>query len=194
MLSLVTLPLNTLRAEPLPGFSAVYNNRKSAVVIKWQHTPGNIKTYIVQQSTDAKTWTDIALQAFTEPVEPRSFYFEHKNRSTGQNYYRLKAIYPDGRTVYSLEVLVMIGALDKSWVMYPVPVTDLLTLEYRGTEMIKGVINVTIQQPAGKLFTKLRYASLSRQIRIPLDNLPKGIYDIRIVVLGEVIWDQRFVK
>jgi hypothetical protein len=175
-------------------FSAVYNSRKNAVVIKWQHTSANIKTYIVQQSSGNKIWTDIALQEVNRPAEPRSFYFEHKKISTGENLYRLKCIYQDGRIEYSLDVLVMIGALDKSWVMYPVPVTDLLTLDYRGTETIKGVINVIIQQPTGRVFTKLRYASLSRQIKIPVDNLPKGIYDIRILVQGEVIWDQRFVK
>lgn len=194
IISLLMLPITTLRATSLPNFSAVYNSRKKAVVIKWQHTASNVKSYIVQQSTDNRTWTDIALQAFTEPVEPRSFYFEHKNTSSGQNHYRLKVIYLDGRAEYSLDVLVIIGALDKSWVMYPVPVTDLLTLEYRGTEIIGGVINVIIQLPTGKVFTKLRYASLSRQIKIPVNNIPKGIYDIRIVVQDEVIWDQRFVK
>jgi hypothetical protein len=75
-----------------------------------------------------------------------------------------------------------------------VPVTDLLTLEYRGTEPIQGVINVIIQQPAGRVFLKRRYSSLSKQIKITPDFLPKGIYDIRILVQDEVIWDQRFVK
>lgn len=178
----------------LPPFSAVYNSRKQAVAIKWQHNSADIKTYVVQQSSGNKIWTDIALQEVSRPAEPRSFYFEQKKISTGENRYRLKCIYQDGRIEYSLDVLVIIGALDKSWVMYPVPVTDLLTLDYRGTEIIKGVINVLIQQPTGKIFTKLRYASLSRQIRIPVDNLPKGIYDIRIIVQDEVIWDQRFVK
>lgn len=178
----------------LPPFSAVYNSRKQAVAIKWQHNSADIKTYVVQQSFGNKIWTDIALQEVSRPAEPRSFYFEHKKIGTGENRYRLKCIYQDGRIEYSLDVLVIIGAFDKSWVMYPVPVTDLLTLDYRGTEIIKGVINVLIQQPTGKIFTKLRYASLSRQIRIPVDNLPKGIYDIRIIVQDEVIWDQRFAK
>jgi hypothetical protein len=178
----------------LPEFSAVYNSRKNAVVIKWQHTSANIKTYIIQQSSGNKIWTDIALQEVDRPAESRSFYFEQKKMAVGENHYRLKAIYVDGRADYSLDVLVIIADADNSWVMYPVPVTDLLTLDYRGTETIKGVINVIIQQPTGRVFTKLRYASLSRQIKIPVDNLPKGIYDIRILVQDEVIWDQRFVK
>lgn len=191
---LVCLQMNSFSMSLLPQFSAVYNSRKNAVVIKWQHTSANIKTYTVQQSSGNKIWTDIALQQVDRSAEPRSFYFEHKKIVVGANHYRLKAIYVDGRTDYSMDVLVYIATADKSWVMYPVPVTDLLTLDYRGTETIKGVINIIIQQPTGRVFTKLRYASLSRQIKIPVDNLPKGIYDIRIVVQGEVLWDQRFVK
>lgn len=194
IIGLVCLQMNSFSLSLLPQLSAVYNSRKNAVVIKWQHTSANIKTYVVQQSSGNKIWTDIALQEVDRPAESRSFYFEHKKIVVGENHYRLKAIYADGRADYSLDVLVIIAAADKSWVMYPVPVTDLLTLDYRGTETIKGVINVIIQQLTGRVFTKLRYASLSRQIKIPVDNLPKGIYDIRILVQGEVLWDQRFVK
>ena len=194
IIGLVCLQMNSFSMSLLPQFSAMYNSRKNAVVIKWQHTSTNIKTYVIQQSAGNKIWTDIALQEVNRPAESRSFYFEHKKAEVGENHYRLKVIYTDGRIEYSLDVLLIIAAADNSWVMYPVPVTNLLTLDYRGTETIKGVINVIIQQPTGKVFTKLRCASLSRQIKIPVDNLPKGIYDIRIVVQDEVIWDQRFVK
>lgn len=194
ILFLLSLQMNSFCASLPSQFSAVYNSRKKAVVIKWQHEPAAVKTYVVQFSPDTKVWADIALQDVKLPADSRSFYFEHKNISLGKNHYRLKQIYQEGKTEYSQDVLVIIGTLDKSWVMYPVPVIDLLTLEYRGTEIIGGVINVIIQQPTGKVFTKLRYASLSRQIKIPVNNIPKGIYDIRIVVQDEVIWDQRFVK
>jgi len=194
IIGLVCLHMNSFSMISMPEFSAVYNSRKNAVVIKWQHTSADIKTYVIQQSSGNKIWTDIALQDVDRPAETRPFYFEHKKIEVGENHYRLKVILVDGRTDYSQDVLVIIAAADHSWVMYPVPVTDLLTLDYRGTETIKGVINVLIQQPTGRVFTKLRCASLSRQIKIPVDNLPKGIYDIRILVQDEVIWDQRFVK
>ena len=78
--------------------------------------------------------------------------------------------------------------------MYPVPVKDVLTLEYRGIESIKGVINVFIQQPSGRIVYRLRSSSLNKKITIPVDNLGRGIYDIRIIVQGEIVWNQRFVK
>jgi hypothetical protein len=194
VIGLVFLQMNSFGIGLLTEFSAVYNSRKKAVVIKWQGTSADIKTYILQQSSGNKTWTDIALQEIIPATGKRSFYFEDKNFDAGENYYRLKCIYTDDKTVYSLTVPVMIASSTSSWVIYPVPVTDLITLEYRGSEPIRGVLNVIIQQPSGRVFTKKRYASLSRQIKIPVDYLPKGIYDIRILVQDEVIWDQRFVK
>ena len=194
VIGLVFLQINSFGVGLLPEFSAVYNSRKKAVVIKWQGTSADIKTYVLQQSSGNKAWTDIALQEIIPATRNRSFYFEDKNFAAGENYYRLKYIYTDGKTVYSLTVPVMIASTTSSWVIYPVPVTDLITLEYRGSEPIRGVLHVIIQHPSGRVFTKKRYASLSRQIKIPVDYLPKGIYDIRILVQDEVIWDQRFVK
>ena len=194
IIGLVCLQMNSFSMSSLPQFSAMYNSRKNAVVIKWQHTSANIKTYRVQQSSGNKIWTDIALQEVDRPAEPRSFYFEHKKIVVGENHYRLKCINRDGKIDYSMNVMVIIGAAANSWVIYPVPVTDLLTLEYRGAETIKGVINVLIQQSSGKMLFKLRYSSQSTLIRIPVGNLSKGIYDIRIVVQNETIWNQRFIK
>jgi len=194
IIGLVCLQLNSFSTHLPPGFSAVYNGRKKVVVIKWRHTSADIRSYIIQQSSGNKIWSDIALQEVTKPAEPRSFYFEQQKIPSGENHYRLKCIYKDGRTDYSLAVLVIIGTFENSWVIYPVPVADLLTLEYRGADAIKGVINVIIQQPTGRVFTKLRCSSLSRLIKIPVNNLPKGIYNIRILVQNQVIWDQRFVK
>lgn len=189
----IVLHFTSFGSSLLPDFTAVYNTRKKAVVIKWNHTAG-VKTYIPQRSLDNGTWTDITLQKIDPPTPNRSFYFEDKNAGAGKNDYRLKCIYEDGKIAYSMIVTIMIASPADGWVMYPVPVTDLLNLDYRGAEAIKGVINIIIQHPTGKVFTRLRYSSLSRQIKIPVNNLPKGIYDIRVLVQDEVIWDQRFVK
>jgi hypothetical protein len=192
LVGLVCLPFNSFSIQP--EFTAVYNSRKKAVIVRWQHQEAGIQTYIAQRSADNKTWIDIALQQVDGNTKTRSFYFEDKKPAVGENHYRLKCIYPDGRSTYSLNVMVIIGSMLNSWVIYPVPVGDLLTLEYRGTESIKGVLNIFIQQSSGRIITRLRYSSLNTLIRIPVDNLGKGMYDIRIIVQGEIIWNQRFIK
>lgn len=185
--------ISSFATSLLPDFTAVYNSRKKAVIIKWQHAAPGVKTYITQRSPDNKTWTDIALQEIEPASKNRSFYFEDKKPTAGENHYRLKSIYEDGKIVYSQDVMVIIGSTN-NWVMYPVPVTDLLTLEYRGSEPIKGVINVEIQNLSGRILLKRRYSSQSKQIKIIPDFMPKGIFDLRIIVEDEIIWSQRLVK
>jgi hypothetical protein len=189
----IGLQYSSFGSSLLPDFTAVYNSRKKAVIIKWQHTTAGVKTYVTQRSPDNNTWTDIALQEIDPTTKNRIFYFEDKKPTAGENHYRLKCIYEDGRTDYSLGVTVIIGSTN-SWAMYPVPVTDLLTLEYRGSDPIQGVINVIIQQAGGRVLLKRRYSSQNKQIQITTDFLPKGIFDIRIIVQEETIWSQRLVK
>jgi hypothetical protein len=90
--------------------------------------------------------------------------------------------------------MVVTGATGYNWVMYPVPVGEVLTLQYKGSEKITGVINILIRNMYGKILTRVRSASLNKIITIPVGNLGKGIYNISIIVEDEVIWNQQFVK
>lgn len=185
---------NCFSLHNVTEFTAVYNSRKNAVIIKWQNNATEIKSFIIQRSVDNKTWVDIAIQTKTPNNKFLSFYFEDKQPLAGENYYRLKSIAVNSKTEFSPVVMVILASPGNGWVMYPVPVKDLLTLEYRGNEAIKGVINVFIMQSSGRIITKLRHSSLNKIIKIPVDNLGKGIYDIRIIVQGDIVWNQRFVK
>jgi len=186
--------LHSFSYQITTGFSAAFDSRKNAVLIKWQNSTPGIKSFSVQKSVDSKTWDDIVIQVNDQHTTSASFYFEEKQPATGKNYYRLKSNSFNGNIEYSPAVQVIITSPENGWVMYPVPVNNLLTLDYRGTEKIQGVINVFIQQSSGRIITKLRLSSLNRLIRIPVDHLGKGIYDIRIIVEGNVVWNQRFVK
>lgn len=191
---LICIQLNSFSLNADPDFTAVFNSRKNAVIIRGQNKSPGLKTLIIQRSLDNISWSDIGLQQLDQNKGITSFYFEDKKPAQGENYYRLKCILITGKTEYSRGIMVITGSPQKSWVMYPVPVTDLLTLEYRGVEPIKGVINVFIQQSSGHILTQLRHSSLNKTIQVPVNNLGRGIYDIRIVVQGEVMWNQRFVK
>jgi hypothetical protein len=82
----------------------------------------------------------------------------------------------------------------ENWTIYPVPVKDVLNLRYDGKEPLRGVINVIIRHINGRVFHRLRFASLNRNIPIPVNNLGSGTYDITIVINDKVEWYQRFVK
>jgi hypothetical protein len=183
--------LNTARA--VTGIAVFYDPAKNAVSIKWQPKATDIKKFVIQRSDDNSTWTDIGSVEATVPAKPYQYF--DRDPAGGQNYYRLKSILSNSQIEYSPSVMVITGEKNSGeWVMYPVPVTNLLTLQYKGTKRITGVVNVSIQNVTGYTVTKIRSASLNTVIRIPVDNLGKGIYDVRIVIEDEVVWNQRFVK
>ncbi len=196
-LSLITL---LIIQSPDPGtkadieFTAVYDSRKHNVKINWQSRSLNIKVFIIQRSSDNNTWTDIALRQVNSNTANKAYYFEDGKPVTGDNYYRLKYITSDNKIEYCSAVMLITASAGYNWVMYPVPVKDMLTLQYRGSAIIKGVITVLIQNSSGNIITRIRSASLTKIIRIPVSNLGSGIYDIRIIVEDEIIWNQRFVK
>ncbi len=83
---------------------------------------------------------------------------------------------------------------ENTWLVYPVPVRDILNLRYQGNKPIRGVINIVIRHINGRIFHKLRFASSSRHIQVPVSNLGAGIYEITIMVNDETMWNQRIVK
>jgi hypothetical protein len=185
--------LNTTKA--VTGIAVFYDPGKNAVSIKWEQKVNGIKNFIIQRSDNNTTWTDIAIVGASDLPAGKQYQYFDKNPAAGQNYYRLKSFFTNNQTEYSVSVMVITGEKNSGdWIMYPVPVTSVLTLQYRGAKRISGVVNVSIQNVTGYTITKIRSASLNTVIRIPVDNLGKGIYDVRIIIEDEVVWNQRFVK
>jgi hypothetical protein len=189
---LLTSTYNT--AKTIPGITAVYDSKKKMVTVKWQQTTAGVKTCIVQRSADNFNWADIARMENASFSTGKTYQYNDYKTSEGENYYRLKCVTATNQTLYSASVMVITGSGLHHWVMYPVPVGAVLTLQYRGTEKISGVINVQIQNIQGKILTRRRCASNTMVIQIPVDNLGRGIYDIRITIAGDIVWNQRFVK
>jgi len=176
-----------------PGITVVYDTKKKAVMISWQQKTSGVKAFIIQRSNDNFGWTDITRIENTAFNSDKIWQYADINPGDGENYYRLQCIPPNGKATYSNSVMVITGSTGK-WVMYPVPVGDVLTLQYRGVEKIPGVININIQTIQGKILTRLRCASYKTTIPVNVSNLGRGVYDIRIMIEDEIVWNQRFVK
>jgi hypothetical protein len=186
------LPLLAFKAAQ--GIRVVYDDKKKAVNIQWQQRMPGIRSFIIQRSSNNTDWTDIALQQIANFNASKVFqYYDYKS-AAGENYYRLKCISQNGQEEYSASVMVITNTAANSWVMYPVPVKDVLTLQYKGAQKISGVVNVFIANITGRIITRIRSSSLNTIISIPVNNLGSGIYDVRIVIEEEVVWNQRFVK
>ena len=177
-----------------PNLTAEYNSRNKNVSIKWQNKEDNISRFILQRSDNNNNWKDIYVLESGNFSDKKLEKFSDENPDPAKNYYRLKITSADKSTEYSSAIMVIIGNPVDSWIMYPVPVRDVLNLQYNGSEAIKGVISIFIQNMNGHIITRRRFSSLSRSIQVPVDNLGRGTYDVRIVINEEVVWNQRFVK
>lgn len=177
-----------------PGLTAVSEDRRQRVKLKWIHQDVRASTYVLQKSANNNTWTDFRRTELDASQRPKFISFTDEKPGEGKNYYRLKTIFQNGSIHFTAPIMVIIGQPGNNWLLYPVPVKDVLNLQYNGNALIPGVIAVFIQNASGRAFHKLRFASSTRLIRIPVNNLGKGIYDIRIVIEDKVVWNQRFVK
>jgi hypothetical protein len=181
-------------ADTLPGFSASFNHKKRIVELRWDQGQAHIHTYTVQRSNNKRDWQDIGIHKVTRSSGSKSFYFEDRNPGEGENHYRITSTNSNNAIEFTEAVMIIMPPVAKGWVMYPIPAKDFVTLEYRGAQPIKGVINVYIHQSSGRIISRLRSSSLSRSVTIPVHNLGAGVYDVRIIVQGELVWNQRFVK
>ena len=182
-------------AQSNPALTAVYEKEKGIIKLRWQHTDETVTSYIIQRSSDNLSFTDICTKTAAD-LQPGEFLKCTDDKIPGaKNYYRLKVFRGNPRYEATLPVMVIPGNTGNGWLMYPVPVTDVLNLQYAGSGAIQGVISVVITSiTSGTEFTRLRMASTTRNIRIPVNNIGRGTYDIRVYIGNEVVWNQRFVK
>ncbi len=177
-----------------PNLTAEYINREKSVSIKWQNTDSRVTAYILQRSADNNNWKDIYIIESSKFSKKKLEKFSDQNPQPTKNHYRLKMLLEGSNSEYSQTIVVIIGNTANSWVMFPVPVRDVLNLQYNGSDAIPGVISIFIQNIHGYILLRNRFSSLNRIIQLPVSNLGRGIYDIRIVVNDVIVWNQRFVK
>lgn len=177
--------------------NAQYEVRTSRVILDWNMINHPAKTtYVLLKSTDTKTWTEVVTdKVLRKYSEEDVFDYDDKVNRNQKYFYRLKIIDANNKTIAFSNTVTIGDEEDKSsWAIYPNPVNDVLHLVYTGNNIIKGVINVTVQDISGKIVTRLRAASTNRRLEIPVSNLRKGIYVVQISIMNEIMMNQKFVK
>lgn len=182
-------------AQGNPTLTAAYENDRQMIKLRWQHNDARVTSYIVQRSSDNTFFTDIYTQKCSSVSDGDLLKYNDEEIEAGRNYYRLKIFRGGSSYETTIPVMVVMGNAGGGWLIYPVPAGPVLNLQYNGMGLISGVIGVTITcVSSGTVFTRLRLASTTRFIQIPISNLGRGIYDIRVAVQDKVVWNQRFSK
>jgi len=177
--------------------NAEYEVRTSRVILDWNMISHSAKTtYILLRSTDTKRWIEVASdKVLRNYSEEDVFDYDDGVNRDGKYFYRLKIIDANNKTIAFSNTVTVSTEVDKtSWVIYPNPVNDVLNLVCEGSNIIKGVINVTVQDVTGKIVIRFRAASTNRRLEIPVTQLRKGMYIVQISIMNEMVMNQKFIK
>ncbi len=166
-------------ALPVTWLSFSAEKINNSVLLKWS-TASEISNdhFDVERSSNSINFSTLgSVAAGTNPNTVQNYTYTDIKTLNGDNFYRLKQVDKDGHFKYSAVVQVnMAGAL---WTVFPNPATSKTTIQIR-SQLTN--VSITLSDNAGKnvYSNKLPLAEAGRFIDIPLNNLSKGIYILKI--------------
>lgn len=168
---------------PLPIKLAHFSveNIGNNAILNWQTAnEENNKGFAIQKSIDGKSWDEISFVSSKAPSgnSKEVLYYEYidQNPNNGVNYYRLLQKDWDGSESYSSVQKLLFNSLGfNEWKAYPNPAKDVLILEG-----INNINYLEIVNTLGRLIHTEKIEGKDK-LKIQLNNLPKGMYILRLV-------------
>ncbi len=159
------------------------------VVLDWAVTAEeNLDGYIVERSTDGRTFSAIAK---VNAAQRKSYSMTDSKPAKGVNYYRLKML--DRNSAFKLsEVRQVVFSQGNVLALYPNPTSGLVYIS--GLEGVSTAANVTISDDMGRIVCQgnLNGNQLAAG-RVDMTSYASGTYVIRVIAEG-VNTAIRFVK
>ncbi len=176
----------TCAALPLDFISFEVQNQPNYNLLTWVTADEvNVEQMIIQHSTDGKQFTDIGISFPTNSLNRSSHSYTYTHAYVSKsNYYRIRAVDFNGTETLSKIVFIKNAQKNTAFNIYPNPAHDFLDLSDIGAAM--GVESKIFDQ-TGLLKIK------SNETRIPIGDLPSGIYFIHCLTNGEDTFG-RFLK
>jgi Secretion system C-terminal sorting domain len=216
---LLILSFSCLQTSAGITLTAITHPGKESVTLQWNmvNYPGST-AYTLFKSADGVAWeitaanpvfrnyTSSTILAYRDNFsDEQKLYYRVKVYDTNENIVDISntAVVENPKNYYPVEKPpVPRKIISKTpttpgrnlWQIYPNPVGDMLSLDYRGKDIIRGVINIVILDPGGKVVLRFRAASNNSQLFIPVSNLHTGFYFIKINVINEVQMNEKFIK
>lgn len=136
-----------------------------------------VTRYEVEKSMNGLYFVPIqSISSLGSPVGS-TYYYSDANPVIGTNYYRIKSYNTGGVVTLSNVFRIYYGKVVNSVLIYPNPVTDVLTMRFAGIK--KGDYKMSVLGTNGQVITtqELFYDGLDKTIRINLPpGMQKGIY------------------
>jgi hypothetical protein len=173
-------------------FEAVVND-KNEVVLTWNVTEYNNKSFRVQHSVDGVKWEDIALVQSKNSAESMTDYtYTHNNPLKGKQFYRLQDIDVDLSSSGFSPVKALVLSNDKQAVsIWPNPATNEISLAGHDSDN-SSYSRAQIFDLSGRMLIERQFGENSNTINIK--DLQPGTYVVRIQNENGKIHNEKFVK
>jgi hypothetical protein len=182
-------------AQKNSTLTAIYEKDKKTVSLQWQHLHKLAISYTLQSSRDNRFFTDIFTKQCNGISMASIIKYSDKTITGEKIYYRLLINQNDGLFENTIPIMVTLNIAENTWLLYPLPAKEYLNLKYSGTGTIDGVISIFIQRhSSGVIFNRLRFASNTKNMHIPITNLGSGVYVIHVSIGNRTAWNQQFIK
>jgi hypothetical protein len=173
----VTLPTNFayLGLFPLPinlvSFTGKLNPDKT-VSLQWKVSDQqDAQGFTVEESADGSIYRTLGTVA---PNAGDTYSLVDAQVATGKNYYRLKTTDLAGKTTYSNVVVINMKA-GTTVLLYPNPVTDVLTIQQFSTVQNKTAV---LSDGQGKILQQVKLTSLQQPVN--MERYPAGVYILKL--------------
>lgn len=172
-----TFLLSSLLPSRLQSFQAA--KKDNSALISWSTaTESNSKSFIIERSTDGRTYSAIGtVAAAGQSQVVRQYQFTDGNPATGMNYYRLRTTDIDGKSELSRVVALHFGkAFYFSFGPNPAKETLNITIEN-----VSGAGTVQLSDLNGRSLMQSRVEGVASQtIRMNVSGLSKGVYLLQL--------------
>ncbi|QIL77367.1 T9SS type A sorting domain-containing protein [Hymenobacter sp. HDW8] len=149
------------------------------------------KGFEIERRTDQSEWQTLGFVAGNGTTNQRNNYtYVDRLAVAGNNYYRLRQIDVDGKSVYTQPVTVQLRrAGPVAFSVSPVPTTDVLTLNGLGAgKHVAEIYNARGQRVLSQEFKDSTPTTLS------VRTLPVGVYMVRVLGPNRSTHTARFIK
>lgn len=160
-------------ALPVLITTFIAKNIDNKVELYWKVTnEHSFKKYVIERSIDGRIFNAIG------EVESRNVptynFDDNKLPKYATLYYRLKLQDVNGTFTYSKIIIVNITKNDTDVNIYPNPVIDNLSVEFKETLTVQNLLLIT--DVTGRILKQQIVPAFSKKINIAVNNLTKGTY------------------
>ncbi|RZM08981.1 MAG: T9SS type A sorting domain-containing protein, partial [Pedobacter sp.] len=182
----VILPINLL------SFTGEQVDKKH--ILRWETAQEQHAAFFeVQRSKDARHFETIGkVDAAGNSNVLQKYFLNDLVPMQGNNFYRLKKVDQDGSFEYSNVILLKVNSNQGTITVYPNPTTSSLNVLLGGLND-NSIVTASISDMSGKIVRQVKLRKNAATINFNVEQLPAGVYNLRILWNNELTsW--RFIK